>query len=607
MRECEMKISINKYWLLLNKYLQSQWKRVLLMMVVLFLNIVLRLYNPQIMRDFIDAALAGGHFQELLELGIVFLCIAVVTQALAVLSKFSSEMVAWTATNALRIDLLQHCLKLDQAFHKAHKPGELIERIDGDVDTLSNFFSGFTTNIIANFILVCGIVSLLFREDWRVGAGLAAFAVVGIIVLVTARKIAIPYWRKVRKIRAEFFGFLGEQLTGTEEIRANGSTGYVMQRFFQTLQRWFSADIKASIAGYSMWMTSNLTFTIGTAIAFTIGAYLWYREAITIGTVYLIVHYTGLLRGPMAEIRTQLSDLQRAEASMGRIEKLVQRQTRIADGPVDALPDKALQVAFDNVSFAYNDEIREGEGGNGETRTHPLPESNGEIVLHNLTFNLEPGRVLGLLGRTGSGKTTLARLLIRFHDPTEGEIRLAECRLTDLTVGTLRKSVSLVTQEVQLFKATIRDNLTFFDYSIPDEKLYGVFDTLGLSPWLEQQTDGLNTMLASGGGGLSAGQAQLLALARIFLYDPGLVILDEASSRLDPMTEYLMEQAMDKLLENRTAIIIAHHLDTVNRADDIMILDRGEILEYGDRLSLSADATTQFYNLLQAGMDEMLV
>jgi ABC-type multidrug transport system fused ATPase/permease subunit len=179
--------------------------------------------------------------------------------------------------------------------------------------------------------------------------------------------------------------------------------------------------------------------------------------------------------------------------------------------------------------------------------------------------------------------------------------------LTELQVKALREGVGLVTQEVQLFQGTIRENLTFFDTSIPDERLFDVFETLDLMPWLSTQSDGLDTPLASGGSGLSAGQAQLLALARIFLFNPGLIILDEASSRLDPMTEYLMERAMDKLLENRTAIIIAHHLGTVHRADDIMILDKGEILEYGNRLALQSDPNSHFSGLLESGMDEMLV
>ncbi len=603
-----MKKTINRYWKLLKTYVQPQWVRVVWLLLLLFVNIALRLTNPQIMRTFIDAAVAGKAFAELMELGLVFLGVALLTQALAIISTYLSEIVAWTATNSLRQEMLKHCLELDQAFHKAHKPGELIERIDGDVDTLSNFFSKFITNIFANFILLLGIIILLFLEDWRIGAALTGFAVIGLVLMVATRKIAIPYWTKVRKIRAEFYGFLGEQLTGTEEIRANGASGYVMWRFYNTLRQWLPIDLKASLAGYSMWMTSSAIFTVGTAIAFAVGSLLWYQGVMTIGAVYLVVHYTELLRGPMSEIRTQLADLQRAEASMGRIEKLMQRLPRIVDGPVEQLPEGPLSVAFDNLSFAYDDEMP--EAASEEKSEKPAEEAvvrENELVLQNLSFSLDPGRVLGLLGRTGSGKTTLARLLLRMHDPTEGEIRLGDYRLPDLNVRALRERVGIVTQEVQLFQASVRDNLTFFDDTIPDDRLHQVFDTLGLTEWLAQQPQGLETQLESGGGGLSAGQAQLLALARIFLYDPGLVILDEASSRLDPMTEFLMERAMDKLVQNRTVIIIAHHLGTVNRADDIMILDRGSILEYGNRTTLAGDSKTQFYGLLQSGMEEMLV
>jgi ATP-binding cassette subfamily B protein len=608
-----MKIPFKRYWTLLSTYLRNQWTRVAVLMALLLINIVLRLLNPQIMRAFIDAAMKGGASQDLLGYGIAFLTIALVTQALAVFSKYTSEMVAWTATNALRLDLLKHCLNLDQAFHKAHKPGELIERIDGDVDTLSNFFSRFVTNILANFILLCGILIILYVEDWRVGVGLTTFAGIGLVVMVITRKIAIPYWTKVRKIQADFYGFLGEQLTGTEEIKANGATEYVMWRFFNTLRQWLPVDIKANLAGYSMWMSGNIIFTIGMAIAFSLGAFLWYQGAMTIGTVYLIVTYTDLLRGPMSEIRTQLADLQRSEASMARIEKLTERQPRIVDGHVNHLPAGPLSVHFDNVSFAYQDEIIEEAVTTENAKEADMvtqaesTNKNNEMVFRNLSFVLPPGRVLGLLGRTGSGKTTLARLLVRFHDPTEGAIQLDQYALTDLTINTLRQRVGIVTQEVQLFQASIRDNVTFFDDTIPDERVLEVFSTLGLSQWLADKPAGLQTVLTSGGGGLSAGQAQLLALARIFLLDPGLVILDEASSRLDPMTEYLMEQAIDKLLDNRTAIIIAHHLGTIHRADDIMILEGGTILEYGDRAGLAADKNSQFYELLQSGMEQMLV
>jgi ATP-binding cassette subfamily B protein len=220
---------------------------------------------------------------------------------------------------------------------------------------------------------------------------------------------------------------------------------------------------------------------------------------------------------------------------------------------------------------------------------------------------LPPGNVLGLLGRTGSGKTTLTRLLFRLYDPSTGTIRLGGIDLREPPIEKLRKRVGVVTQEIQLFHASVRDNLTFFDREIPDQRIEQVLDELGLTTWYRSLPEGLETRLSPGGGGLSAGEAQSLAFARVFLHDPGLVILDEASSRLDPATEHLIERAIDRLLAGRTAIIIAHRLQTVHRADAIMILDRGQVVEYGAREELLRDPDSRFSGLLRTGLEEALV
>jgi ABC-type multidrug transport system fused ATPase/permease subunit len=252
-----------------------------------------------------------------------------------------------------------------------------------------------------------------------------------------------------------------------------------------------------------------------------------------------------------------------------------------------------------------------------------------DLVLQDISFHLASGRVLGLLGRTGSGKTTLTRLLFRLYDPDRGEISLGcqerpgglrpggirptspgETQLVDirrLSIHELRRRVGMVTQNIQLFHASVRENLTFFDPSIPDHRILEAISDLGLGEWYHALPKGLDTDLESGGGGLSAGEAQLLAFTRIFLRNPGLVILDEATSRLDPATEGLIERAVDKLVRNRTAIIVAHRLGTVQRADDILILENGRILEWGERLRLAGDPSTRFYHLLETGLEEVLV
>jgi len=210
------------------------------------------------------------------------------------------------------------------------------------------------------------------------------------------------------------------------------------------------------------------------------------------------------------------------------------------------------------------------------------------------------------LGRTGSGKTTITRLVFRLYDISSGVIRINNVDVRDPRLYDLRRRVSMVTQDVQLFQASVRDNLTFFNREIPDERILEVIEDLELGEWYRSLPDGLDTRLETGGRGLSAGQAQLLAFARVFLHDPGLVILDEASSRLDPVTEQIIERTIDKLLRNRTAIIVAHRLGTVHRADEIMILERGRVIEHGDRARRADDPSSRFSGLLQTGLSEVL-
>jgi len=576
--------SLTAYKTLFMTYLGPQWRKATLMAVLLLTGIALQLVNPQILRYFVDAFTSGGSHANLTLAGALFIGIALVIQGTAVLATYFSENVAWTATNQLRADLVAHCLTLEMAFHKAHTPGELIERIDGDVDTLSNFFSQAVIHLLGNSILILGVLMLFFLADWRVGLVMTVFAVLALVILVYIRHIAIRYWVEYRQQDAEFYGFLGEQLAGTEDMRANGATGYVMWRFYHLLQRWFPISRRASMAGYLMGMTTITVFAIGNALAFVLGASLWSSHTITLGTVYVIFYYTNLMIQPMEQIRAQLQELQGAGAGIQRVQELLFTRTAISDGAGTPLPPSALAITFDNVTFGYDE---------------------GEPVLHDVCFQVEAGKVLGVIGRTGSGKTTLARLLLRLYDPQLGQVLVGGVPIREARLHDLRRRVGLVTQDVQLFHATVRDNLTFFNRAIADERIIEVLEDLGLSTWYGSLPHGLDSELGSDGEGLSAGEAQLLAFTRVFLADPGLVILDEASSRLDPATERLIERAVNKLFAGRTGIIIAHRLASVQRADDILVLQDGYIQEWGPRTQLASDAASRFYHLLQTGLEEI--
>ncbi|MBW4643481.1 MAG: ABC transporter ATP-binding protein/permease [Goleter apudmare HA4340-LM2] len=586
-----MKIGLQQYWNLLVDYLKPQKSRVVKFAIALFASIGLQILNPQILRYFIDTAISGGDTQTLFLAAFLFIGVALITQVMTITATFYGESVAWTATNALRADLVEHCLRLDLSFHKYRTPGELVERIDGDVQQLSEFFSKFTIRILGNLLMMLGVIVVLFAEDWRAGLAISLFALTALSTLIKLRTIAVFHWGGYRQFSAEFFGFLGEQLIGMEDIRANGAKNYVMHRFYTIIRNWLPIFHKARLADTILWVTTNGIFTLGSVIALTVGAYLWSQQAITIGTVYLLYYYTTILSEPIEQIRNQFEDLQQADASIYRITDLLQIQSQLRASTNKSIPPGPLSIAFENVSFAYNDKELE----------------TGDLVLQDISFNLPAGQVLGLLGRTGSGKSSLARLLLRLYDPQSGSIRLEGVPIDQTPLKELPAKVGLVTQDVQLFQTTVRNNLTFFNQNISSDRIYETIEMLGLSEWLQSLPNGLDTTLGPDSSGLSAGQAQLLAFTRVFLKDPGLVILDEASSRLDPMTERLIEKAIDKLLMGRTAIIIAHRLATVERANQILILDKGQVSEYGAREELAKDPNSRFTQLLQAGLTDLLV
>jgi ATP-binding cassette subfamily B protein len=573
-------IPLRAYWQLLAEYMKSQKLRFASLVVLIFSGIILQVVNPQIIRWFIDAVLSGESGLVLTRSAIIFIVIALLQQFIAISTTYVGENVAWNATNALRSRLVRHCLNLDLGFHNEIRPGELIQRIDGDVSQLSRFFSQLVIRSAGNLLLLVGILIAVLREDWRLCLAFAGFSFVTLFSMSRLRGIAVPHQKALRQAEADLYGYIEEQLNGTEDIRSAGAIPFVINGLYRHQTQILVHDTKASRRNYLIGFVSGVLLICANVSAVIAGYFLHAQGAMTIGTVYLMLNYVNLLTQPIRELTWQLEGLQSVGASVERVAELTKRQSAIIDGPLKVNETGPARLSFDNVSFAYLEK---------------------EPVLKNIDLDINPGRVLGLLGRTGSGKTTIARLIFRLFDTSSGHIWLDGIQLKQLSRSSIRKRVGLVTQEVQLFRGSIRENITLFDKQIPDYKIHQAIKDLELADWYTTLEDGLDTNIDSEGKNISAGEAQLLALTRVFLRDPGMIILDEASSRLDPATEQRVERAIDHLLHNRTTIIIAHRLSTLLRADEIMILDDGAILEYGLRKQLANDTTSHYYHILQSG------
>ncbi|HKX29841.1 MAG TPA: ABC transporter ATP-binding protein [Blastocatellia bacterium] len=573
---------MSPYNRLLTRYLRPCAFRVGLLGLCLLGSTGLQLFIPQLIRSFIDLAVAGGAMNKLMHLALLYLGLSILNQLFSASSAYLSAEIGWSATNQLRADLFRHTLDLDMAYHQGRLPGEMIERIDGDVGSISNFFSQFIVRVSAAVLLTISVLVMLWRENWVIGLSLTIFTTIGMGVLHWRRSIAVGPTQQERELTAQLFGFIEERLTGLDDIRANGAGAYVMHRFLKLQRDWFARSVRATWLRGTIWLSTGGLFASGHVLILSLGVWLYLSGVITLGTVYLFINYMLMLEMPMEQITQQLQEFQKAAAGIRRVGELLDTPRTVLSGN-RLLARHAHSIRFDQVRFRYAE----------------------RDVLKDLSFRLEPGETLGLLGRTGSGKSTLIRLASRLYDATEGRILIDSIDLRHTNLHDLRRRIALVTQDVQLFHGTIRDNLTFFNSGVCDERIWQVLQKLRLRPWIEELPQQLDTMLEAGGSGLSAGQAQLLAFGRAFLRDPGIVILDEPSSRLDPATERLVRDAVDRLFENRTGIIIAHRLRTVERVDKIMVLAEGRILEYGPREALARNPDSRYSALLRLSSESM--
>lgn len=571
---------------LLRRYLLPQRGRVAVMSVLLLASIGLALAEPTIVSHFIVSVQRGATEAALVAIAVVFLGVAIAQQCMRALATYSSQSVGWTATNQLRGDLMAHVLRLDPDFHESRSPGELIERIDGDVNEINDFFSSFVVLLIGNALLLIGILVALAFVDVRISLAFAALIAVVMFGLHRIQRFGTPQWEADRQHSALFYGYAGEVLTATEDVRSSGAESYALAGFLRRLRSWLPVNLRATAWSSSVWMGTIALFTGLTLLGYGFGGWLYGRGELALGGVYLVAAYALMLLAPVEAIRNQLQYLQQAAAAVIRVRELLAVRPRLVDGTAD-MPDGPLSVELDAVRFAYR-----RDGGD-----------HGPAVLSDLELTVPAGRMLGLVGRTGAGKSTIAHLLFRMYDPVAGEVRLGGYDLCKVRLESLRSRVGLVTQDVHIFQASLRDNLTFFDPDVPDARLRDVLRLLGLGDWYDRLPDGLDSTISA--GALSGGEAQLVAFARVFLKDPGLVILDEPSSRLDPATEHLLERALDRLLAGRTAVVIAHRLRTIRRADDVLVLGDGRVLEHGPAAALLADPDSQLSSLHRTG--EVLV
>ncbi|MGV4888151.1 ABC transporter ATP-binding protein [Streptomyces viridosporus] len=560
------------------RYLRGERTAVALLALLVPAGMGLQLVAPYLLRGFIDGALSGDSRKTLLDLAAWSLAAAVGTLVVTAGTEALSSRVAWRSTNRLRADLVEHCLSRPPGFYRKHPPGELVERMDGDVTRLAAVMSTLLLELLAQALLIVGILVALFRLEWRLALVFAPFAAGTLLLLRTLVGRAMPFVTARQRVAADLQGFLEERLAAAEDLRVNGASRYTLRELGDRQDDLYRKARDAARASVRWPATVQGLSAVSVVLALAVSAWLHARGQLSTGTAFASLSYAMLLRRPLLAVTTRFRELEDAAASAQRLRDLLGHGTAAPRTGRGTLPAGLPGVRFDGVSFGYEPD---------------------EPVLRDVSFTLRPGERLGVVGRTGSGKSTVVRLLFGLHHPGAGSVSAGGLDLTEIDPRALRSRVALVTQEVHVFHASLRDNLTFFDRSVPDDRLRAALGEAGLGPWLRTLPDGLDTSLGAGARGMSAGEEQQLALARVFLRDPGLVLMDEPTARLDPYSERLLMPALERLLEGRTAVVVEHRPHLLRNVDRILVLEEGKVAEEGERRVLAADPGSRFHALLR--------
>ena len=540
-----------------------------LMLVVIAENIA-RLGVPLLVKRGIDEAipplLDGGSTGELTVV-VSMLCALVVVQAVSRLIFLNvSGRIGQRVLLELRRRLFRHFLRLDVAFHDRYTSGRVVSRSTNDIEAIQDLLETGFGNLITALLTLAGTAVLLVALDVRLGLMcLAAFPVLVALVWWFGGESARTY-RRVRESAALVIVQFVETMTGIKAVQAYRREPR-NQEIFEGVADTYRADNERAFKLLAVFMPAvKLVGNLTTGVVLLYGGYRVLNDEMSIGTLTAFLLYLRMFFEPMQEISEFFNSFQSASSALEKIAGVLAQRPGI-DDPADPVPlaDARGEVALHDVGFGY------------------LP---GQPVLSGLSLRIPAGQTVALVGATGSGKTTIAKLIARFYDPQSGSVTLDRIDLRSLAQADLRRHVVMVTQENFLFSGTVADNIRFGRPEATDAQVRAAAAAVGADDFISALPDGYETDVAKRGGRLSAGQRQLVAFARAFLADPAVLILDEATSSLDVPSERLVQRALRTVLTDRTALIIAHRLSTVEIADRVLVVDGGRILEDGTPAAL---------------------
>ncbi|MDX9790180.1 MAG: ABC transporter ATP-binding protein [Candidatus Kapabacteria bacterium] len=517
--------------------------------------------RPYLNKVAIDDYISNGDSYGLLKMVVFIFALLVVTGAMRVGMTYIMQWVGQNVLNDIRNKLFEHIQKLSLSYYDKNPVGRLVTRVTNDVEVLNQLFSSGLVMMLADIMLIFWIMGFMFYTNTELA--LITLAVLPLLMIATTffRKRVRVLFRDLRNEVSKMNSFLNEFISGINTVKLFNQEKRLTKEFDEINLRTRELNIR-TIFYYAIFYPA-----VEMISAIALGLILWYAGGnilsgvMSVGILIAFIQYSEMFFRPVRDLSEKYTTLQSAMASGERIFALLDTEDFLHDNPdavsIDTIKDS---IVFENVSFSYD---------------------GSKMVLKDVNFEIKKGETVAIVGATGSGKTSLINLLCRFYDYQKGRILLDGKELKSIKQSSLRDKIALVMQDVFLFSRTVSENISLGNESITSEKIRKAADALGALNFIENLPDKFSTEVSERGQTLSAGQVQLISFCRAYAANPDLLILDEATSSIDTETEKLIEKSLAVLLENRTSIVIAHRLSTIQRADKIIVLQKGEVREIG--------------------------
>jgi ABC-type multidrug transport system fused ATPase/permease subunit len=551
----------------LGRYLTGRWPLVIGLVVIATVSAAAQAGGWLLVRAAIDDGIATGDRHTLTVVVALYLAVNALGWICQLVLIRGLAVIGQGIVLGLRRDLFDHLTALSLRYFSEQRAGWIIARVTSDVDAISDALSQGLPTLVSNVVLLPTTVIVLFVVDWRLG-------LVAMVILPPALVLSRWFQRKsaiaqldVRNRIAAVTAQVAESVSGMAIVQAFNRERQFQGQFDELNHENRTSNVYAQQLFSVFFPSIELLGAISTCAVLVVGARFLSEDTLTIGTLITAIYLLQLVFQPLQELSDVYGQLQAAAAAMVKITAVLDAEPEIGDRPgAVPIPPIAGAIDLDAVSFAY------GEAD----------------VLHDISIHVPPGGCIALVGQTGGGKSTLAKLIARFYDPRAGSVSVDGTDLRDVRLGSYRRQLGVVLQDPFLFSGTIADNVRFARPEASDDDVRETAAAIGLDRLVGRLHGGLGHEVREGGSGLSAGERQLISIARALLADPRILILDEATSNIDRPTEVLIERALDRLLHGRSSVIIAHRLATVRRADEVLVVERGRIVQRGSSTDLLA-------------------